>query len=216
MKIWRLSLLFLFGAIAPLFSQPFAVASLFDSDLEGWTKGLGSDPGSSVSWISTGGNPGGFLRLNEAAQGAFDNIAAPASFLGNKSSFIGGTLSLDRLTNTLTSPSNRNDDVRLTGGGLALRYDLPNPGLGEWIREEIPLAADAGWVRISDGIAPTSTQFSSVMADLTGLFLLADFRSGAETPSFDNIILTVPEPSSAAAITGIFTMFWILRRRQRV
>jgi len=41
------------------------VVSTFDSGLDGWAK-ANSDSGSDVIWESTGGNPGGYLRYDEA------------------------------------------------------------------------------------------------------------------------------------------------------
>lgn len=177
-------------------------------------KAPGSDSGTTLTWVSSGGNPGGFLRVNEPAQGNVDRIAAPAEFLGNKSAFVGGTFSMDRLTNTLSSPLTSNDDIRLVSDGVILRYDLPSPGLGEWVTATVDLSAAAGWVRVSDSQPPTPEQFLAVMSNLTGIYLLADFRSGPETPSFDNIIMAIPEPSTASGLL-VFALIGCLVRRRR-
>lgn len=193
---------------------PLQIISTFDTDLDGWTKAPGSDAGSTVEWVATGGNPGGFLRLNEAATGNTDRVAAPAKFLGDKSAFIGGDFSMDRKTNILTSPITANDDIRLLGAGRTLRIDLPYPAIDVWTTETVALTHDAGWIDIGTGSPPTSTTFAEVMSNLTGIYLLADFRSGAEKPDFDNISMTaIPEPRAAAALVGVATLWWVVRRR---
>ena len=190
------------------------IVSDFETGLDGWVKAAGSDAGSSLVWVTTGGNPGGFLRVNEAAQGAVDRISAPAAFVGDKSAFVGGTFQVDRQTNILTNISTSNDDIRLVSDSMVLRYDLPSPGLNEWVTATVDLRAAAGWVKVSNNQAPTDAEFLAVMSNLTAIQLLADFRSGTETPSFDNIIMTIPEPSAAL----VFLSFalcgcWVRRRR---
>lgn len=65
------------------------VQSTFDSDLEGWTAA-----GGNLSFINTGGNPGGFLALEDSTD-TFMTVFAPADYHGNLSGFLGGTLSFD-------------------------------------------------------------------------------------------------------------------------
>lgn len=201
--------------LTPLAASTVIIESTFDTDLDGWTKAPGSDAGSTLVWVSSGGNPDGFIRLNEAATGNIDRISAPAKFLGNKFFFIGGTFEMDRLTNSLLNIATNNDDIRLVGSSFTLRIDLPSPGVGVWVSETVDLTHDAGWVRVDNGQAPTATEFASVMSDLQGIYLLADFRSGAETPSYDNIRMTgiIPEPSLAGFLIFNVGLFAFRRRR---
>jgi alkaline phosphatase D len=189
------------------------VQSTFDTDLDGWAKGPTSDPTSSISWISTDGNPGGYLRYSEGGSGGVDRIIAPAKFLGDKSSFYGGTFSYDRRTNSTSNPTSYDDDLNLTGGGIAIRYDLGQPTLS-WVTSTIDLLETAGWINIATGLAPTQSDFLAVLADLTELRLHADYRSGFETPSFDNIrmVSAVPEPATFAA--GLLGLVALARRRR--
>jgi len=190
------------------------ISSDFESGLDGWTKAPGSDSGSTLTWVTAGGNPGGFLRVNEAAQGNIDRIAAPEKFLGDKSAFVGGTFSMDRQTNTMNNALVANDDIRLIGDGVVLRYDLPAPEVDQWTTVTVELSADAGWLRVSDSQPPTPAQFLAVMSDLTAIQLLADFRSGPETPAFDNIIMTIPEPSTATGLLSFALIGCLIRRRR--
>ncbi len=190
------------------------VISTFDTDTDGWFKLPGSDAGSSVQWVSTGGNPDGFLQYNEVGSGFLDFVAAPAKFLGNKAGYYGGTLSFDIKTNTLSSPTNRNDQVKLIGDGIELRFELPNPSpLNEWHARSIDLVETAGWINTGDNQPPSQTEMLSVLGNLTALHLLTDYRSGTEKPSYDNIKL-VPEPTTAALI-GMVSPLALIRRRRR-
>jgi hypothetical protein len=191
------------------------IESTFDTDLDGWTKAPGADAASTTLWVATGGNPGGHLRHSEAADGLVDRIAAPAKFLGDLSDFLEGTLSFDRRTTIITNTSNRNDDVLLIGAGFTLRYNLPDPTVGVWVSHSILLEAGAGWIDTGTNAAPTPTVFSIVLADVEALQLLADFRSGSEGPTFDNIRLTViPEPGHAVVIAGLVALLGCLWRRR--
>ena len=190
------------------------IESTFDSDLEGWSKAPGSDAGSTLVWVSEGGNPGGFLRLNEAAQGATDRISAPPAFLGDRSEFVGGHFSMDRMTNNLSSTIASGDHIRLVSEGLSLRVGLPLPGLNEWVPVTVDLRHDGGWVRVSDSQPPTPEEFAFVLANLSAIHLLADFRSGVETPAFDNIrMVAVPEPATATLLLVLLALATAALRR---
>jgi hypothetical protein len=211
-------LLSLVPVLLPAVASALVIESTFDADLDGWTKAAGSDVASTTEWVSTGGNPGGFLRQNEAADGLVDRIAAPSKFLGNLSGYAGGTLSFDVRTNTISNSSNANNDVLLGGPSGTLRFNLPDPVVNVWTTRSITLAHTGGWILVSSGVAPTASEFAGILANVDTLTLLADFRSGPETPSFDNIRLqAIPEPSTAAAVLGGAALFGlvVLRRRAR-
>jgi hypothetical protein len=192
------------------------IESTFDTDLDGWTKAPGSDSGTTLTWVSEGGNPGGFLRVNEAAQGNTDRIAAPPKFLGDRSGFVGGVFSFDVGTNILSNPIASSENVVFIGGGLTLRYDLPMPTINTWTNFAIDLQADSGWILASANRAPTPAEFQQVLGDLTAIHLLADFRSGAEQPYFDNIqMVAIPEPGTGAVLALGALAAGLLRLRQR-
>lgn len=202
--------------LLPLSAAAQVVTSTFDTDLDGWTKAAGSDAASTTVWVSTGGNPDGFLRQNEAADGFADRIAAPAKFLGNLSAFNGGTLSFDVWTNIISSALNANTDVILAGPTLSLRFDLPSPVVNTWTPRSMTLSHNAGWVLQDTGVAPTASEFAGILANVTSLTLLADFRSGPETPGFDNIRLqAIPEPSAAAWLLGAGALAFVTARLRR-
>ncbi len=191
------------------------VESTFDTNVDGWQKLSGSDPASSVNWISTGGNPGGYLRYNEVGAGFEDFISAPNKFLGDKSLFYGGIFSFDRRTNVISNSLGRDNDVLFFGNGMTLRYNLPDPSVGSWTSHTIDLV-ETGWFVGNTSVAPTTLEMQSVLANLTAIHLHVDFRSGAETPAYDNIRLwtsAVPEPNSLAFTCAGLLGLGLRRRR---
>ncbi|WP_269539871.1 laminin B domain-containing protein [Cerasicoccus fimbriatus] len=202
-------------ALAGVHGHAISISSTFDTDADGWMQSNG-DSASQVLWQATGGNPGGNILYDEAANGGVDRMSAPAKFLGDRSAYVGGTLSFDWQTDNLSSPTNFNDDVELTGNGMTIRYDLSSPTLGEWSTTVIDLTAGAGWLVDTTGIAPTSVEFANLLGDLTQFTILTDFNSGVENPRFDNITLTaVPEPSTVAALLGATALLAVMVRRRR-
>jgi len=73
-----------------LTSQVEAATSTFDTDLDGWTYtnlNPSNDSPASLTWESTGGNPGGFVKFTDL-KGDHAAIAAPNKFLGDWSNAV--------------------------------------------------------------------------------------------------------------------------------
>jgi hypothetical protein len=186
-------------AIGLLFaSSVYAQTSTFDLTSEGWTA-LG-DVAAPLTWVATGGSPGGHVSIIDSVTGGTTYFVAPSSYLGNKVASIGKSLTFD-LQQSYPGPANqfRNSDVVLMGGGLTLAYDTAqHPANGAWTSYAVPLNA-AGW-HIGNylGAAVTDAQFKSVMSSLTALQIRAEYQTGSDTGKLDNVMLAVPEPSAYA------------------
>ena len=96
------------------------IVSTFDADPDGWT----SSSGGSMTFATTGGNPGGFLRQLD-----LDNtdmfVSAPAKFLGDKSAFAGGSVLFDGIELD-AGPGNYQPygTVTLRSGATSIQADL--------------------------------------------------------------------------------------------
>jgi cysteine-rich repeat protein len=177
------------------------VVSTFDSDLEGWT----TDNTGLLTRQGSGGNPGGFLQLDND-ETSVAHLFAPPRFLGNRSVFDGGSLSFDgSLVGAGGSLLNAPDDygvVHLTGGGItasaALRprgvpvvaeFDVAPEGAtppeGSWATYSAPLIAGA-W-----GLSPS--EWTALLSNLTEIRITIEALSGPEVEGFDNFILA-PSP----------------------
>lgn len=176
-------------------SLAHAATSTFDTGSEGWT--AVGDAAGPLTWSAMGGNPGGHVQIPDQVIGGITYFVAPESFLGNQSSAYGTMLGFD-LKQDYPGASNQFDsaDVILQGGGLTLVYDTPyNPPNGSWVSYAIPLAAGGWRIDSLSGAAASGEQIQSVLANLSSLRIRAEFQTGADTGSLDNVSL-VPEPST--------------------
>ena len=183
------------------------ISSTFDTDLDGWT----SSAGGTMTFGATGGNPGGFLRHADA-----DNsdmfVSAPAKFLGNRSSFIGGTVSFDGIEiDGATGDYSPYGIVKLRSGGAEVFADLApaNNPTAAWSTFSAPLN--------NPTFSTDPATFAAILSNLTAIEVLTESRVGiVETVGFDNfrLITPVPEPVTIASIATI-TLF-IRRRTQRM
>jgi hypothetical protein len=194
--------------IATLAALPLAASAAgFDAGDEGWT----ASDGGTQTWVASGGNGGGWLRVVDATDQDF-LLNAPSAWLGNWSSFAGGTLSFDALNVNNESPDwALFGEVTITGAaGTAVMDVVPAnspPADGQWHRYSVLLSPSAGWAGASLG---------AVLANVTGLTLKGEFHAGVtEIVGIDNIRVTaVPEPASAALLLGGLGLLASLRRKR--
>jgi hypothetical protein len=179
------------------------ISSTFDTDLDGWT----SSAGGTMTFGATGGNPGGFLHHADA-----DNtdmfVSAPAKFLGDRSAFVGGTVSFDGIAaDGVTGDYSPYGIVKLRSGGAEVFADLApaNNPTATWSTFSAPLSA------ATFGTDPAT--FAAILGNLTAIEVLTESRVGiVETVGFDNFRLStpVPEPTTIAMLAAISLL---IRRR---
>ena len=192
-----------------------AATSSFSSGAEDWS--AQGDVQGALSWSASGGNPGGYVFIDDLTTGGVTYFVAPSSFLGNMSGAYGTSLTFD-LRQTYSGAANQfnDEDVLLQGAGLTLAYDLPtNPGNGTWTSFSVPLAATSWRVNTLTGAVATAEQLQSVLSGLTSLRIRAEYQSGPDIGSLDNVSM-VPEPSSLALFAaGSAIVLVVLKRRSR-
>lgn len=163
------------------------IASRFDSGIDGWS--FVADV-KEFDWIPSGGNPGGFLQAVDYAHGDTWYFVAPEKFLGDKSAYIGGTLSFDLKQDPITSQFDQSD-VLITGGGRTIAFDTEeNPGL-DWTSYSVTLDTSTDW-RLGDiwGEAASQAEIDAVLADIDSLWIRGEFVTGADTGGLDNVLMT--------------------------
>jgi hypothetical protein len=199
------------GAIfAALGANAATISSDFATDLDGWTISGGSG---ALSYSATGGNPGGYLFVDNAEGATIVRAIAPAKFLGDLSAFDGGTLSFDG--NLLTKGSvpfyAPYGQVRIsTTSGTPATLDLvpADPTVGVWTSYGVTLDA-ATW-------GQTPARWAQILANVTEIAIVLEGVSGFETNGFDNFAITsVPEASPAALALIAAVVLWAARRSSR-
>jgi hypothetical protein len=175
-----------------------ALAAGFNTDAEGWT----TTNGGAQVWMPTGGNGGGWLQVTDISNDDF-LLNAPAAWLGNWSTYAGGTLSFDaRNVNGDVPDWSPFGEVIIWGPGGPLVFDMAAPGNPP---------ADGQWHHYSF-VLPASP----VLANVVGLTIKGEFHAGVtEVVGFDNIQVTpVPEPAEAALLLGGLGLLALQRRRR--
>ena len=191
----------------------------FDTSANGWTHAPGGDPDTTVTFSATGGNPGGCIVLNDAAEGAFDFFNAPAKYLGNDSGYLNGSFSFQLMDNS--SVDDLSSALTLTdGAGDTLTHTLPAFSPGGFVFFSFTLNQAGGWTYTPAGgtaVAATQAEFQTVLTNVTSLVVPGDFHNGTEMTTLDDVALTVPEPSTWALLgIGVGLLLTLHRRAARV
>jgi len=184
------------------------ITSTFDASLEGW-----SGQGGAVSYVPSGGNGGGFLQQQDT-DGTWMTVYAPAAFLGNLSSLLGGTLSFDAKNVNNAAPDLSSapwfGTVTIVGAAATASLAIAGSGPG------LPLA-DGSWHRFAAPLtaANWSGDLAAALSDVTALSVVLEFNdtTGAEVAGLDNFrISAVPESGSAGLFAAGLSMVALRRR----
>lgn len=168
-----------------------AQQSNFDTNNENW-RASGDPLSPTPAWEATGGNPGGFIRVTDAATGGTWYFEAPNAFKGNKCDAYERYFRWDQFTSDTTNQQafGGNPDLIIEGGGITLAFDnAQNPGL-TWTHYDVLLREDAGWrLNNNNGPVPTQAQFRSALANITALRIRGEYRAQADFGGLDNVVL---------------------------
>lgn len=195
----------------------FIAMSDFSTNDEGWRL-VGDSTTATPTYLSTGGNPGGFVRGFDQVVGGVWFWQAPTKFLGDDSAAYGHTLTYD-LRMRGSGPLFDDSDVILSGAGLTLHLDTsPVPSDTSWTSYSVLLSETAGW-KVGSFAGPLATQSEvlAVLSNLTSLRIRGEFITGDDNGDLDNVVLNaspVPEPNSlvlaSLGILGLVSQrrFW--------
>ena len=159
-----------------------AIKSTFDADLDGWT----TDETGPFQQNGTGGNPDGYLFIDNDEGANNAHIFAPSKFLDDVSAFDGGTLSFDG--NLLNSEGNfysGADDygtVTIQGQFASATFDLlpggATPPVNSWETYSVALDS-ATW-----GVTPG--EWNGILSNVLSLQLSVEAQFGEEAHGIDN------------------------------
>lgn len=191
------------------------VSSTFDTGIDGWTL-ANADPGSTLMYEATGGNPGGYILFTDGAEGAYDVFSAPSKFLGDDSAYYNQSLSFDLLTSA-TADALANNPLTLTdGAGDSISLILSAPTVNIWTSYTYALNTSSGFI-FDGGAAATQQQIQAVLANVTSIHIPADVvynGPATTTMGLDNVVLgvAVPEPSVWALLATTLVLLPLGRR----
>jgi hypothetical protein len=199
----RWILLTIVGLLAGLSSVSHsAIVSTFDTDAEGWLVvgvqggyGLPVTGGIAANWSETYGLLGGGVQTPDQYAETF--FSAPAKFLGNQSVAFGTDLQFDifvSYTDNAVYPA-----VILHSAAKNLYYNILTTPINAWAHRSIPLAG-VGWkVNGWKGAAATDADMLEVLSDLQGLYINAEWNTGADLTYLDDVILNGAAPACGDA-----------------
>jgi len=183
------------------------VGSTFDSGKDGWS--IFGD--ASLFWDSSGGNPGGRLRMEEQPAGSLFGLSAPGKFLGDQSAMEDGSLSYDflRISGTGSKLSTWGY-VTITGTNAdSALIDLGNPPetAGVWTHWSTNLTA-ATWGK-------SESQWSAILADVASITVRTEMITGDESSAFDNFQLTAAAiPVPPAVVLAAIGLGLVVRKQK--
>ncbi|MBN2505435.1 MAG: hypothetical protein JXQ71_01950 [Verrucomicrobia bacterium] len=194
--------------LVPLLAAPaVAQISTFDTDNDGWT--VINNGESPLSWLATGGNPGGCIQ-NQDASAESGWFEAPAKFLGNQSAVYGIYLRFDlRTQSPFAVPAGQLVELVGGAGQVSLRFPMPTLPSRKWTSITIPLVASAGWL-VNEIYPATEEQLQTVLADLQHLRIDADIIDGVDqdVTSLDNVTFTSCLPPTVSIRVSHFEVCW--------
>jgi len=177
-------------------TQAALISDFDDGTMQGWSKGdplnLGSF-GGTLSLVSSGGNPGGYLRATDTVVfGGSLAALAPTSLAGDLTP--SGGLSWDVL---LPSGAVLSTSVRLEGhDGTFFQSDntlLATQPKNAWFTKTVDFASAAGWHVQDYGTA----SFASVVSNTKALYIELDVTAFTTIEAgMDNVRTTIPEPTT--------------------
>jgi hypothetical protein len=227
------ALLAIYAVVFPIAAVEAAVVSTFDADADGWTQF--QNTGGTLDHFAAGGNPGGHIAVTDYT-GDWGYLAAPGKFLAPGA--YGGSLSFDlkHLNGDGNTPV-YGVRVGLQGAGFTLISEAAVP-TNQWTSYLFALTEGTGWrifgnlsQNYSDAaLAPTKVQMQAILADLTGLYIAADYTNscglcgavGPDRTYLDNVRIdtaAVPLPAAlplfASGLAAFGLLGWSRRRNTR-
>lgn len=184
-------------------------SSGFDSDSEGW--GLAGD-GTSLTWQSSGGNPGGYINAGDQALGSMWLFSAPAAYLGDQSAAFGGALSYSLRVSGNNGWNTSGGDVFLVGNGIRLAAASGPVPTTSWQGYSAMLDSSGGW-RLNDlnGAFATDQEIRDVLANLTTLEIRGEYFAGGDNADLDSVVMESGAPPRAVpALDSIGFIFMVL------
>jgi hypothetical protein len=199
----RSVLLALLGTASVADAAP--ILSDFSADTDGWMQS-----GASVfQHNASGGNPGGFLFIDNS-EGAITYIFAPSKFLGNLAAYDGGAIGFDGnmlgIGGTGYTSSEDYGHLLVAGpGGSAVADLVPGVAPDNTPPQDAWASFSVDFTAAEFGVS--QAQWDAILADVTQIRLSVEALFGAEVQGIDNVQL-VPEPAPGLLAALYLLLVW--------
>ena len=159
----------------------------FESSVSEWKL---TDNGSQTQprHFPTGGNPGGWLQLQDVQAGRMA-VVFPKTWIGDLSGFLGGVVSFDARTVNAQSGAAHKDFglVEITGAGRTVSADAAGPGQvvpgSDWERYQLRLSHET--FRVEPRL------WAEILSDVQRVLIRVEgFSNASEVMGLDNVSLT--------------------------
>jgi Laminin B (Domain IV) len=171
------------GIISPSTSAQFV--STFNNGLDGWT--IYNDA-ENLRHEAVGGYPDGYIRADDIGNGQYFGFASPAEYGGDRSAYLGGSLSWDLLCVGVINSSPSLPDVFLIGTAMTLTNNsLPQPVQNQWTSFALALDASANW-KLPSGESATNADIVGVLQSLSQIRIRAEYTVGVDSDGIDNVV----------------------------
>ncbi len=199
-----------------LASQQIAItrSSTFDSSSEGW---VFTDNGnfSAATWLSSGGNPGGFIegQLDPPDYGIFQSSVA--GWAGNAVDDYGGTLTVDIAGSENDPSADASVGLFSDNSSVVPCEDLGAIGEG-WNTEAVTLDT-SHLVECGTSTPLTGAQASAALAGFQAIFVYIAGTGTSDTFALDNAALSGPQSAGSPPtghVTREFTLVYKSRKFQ--
>ncbi len=175
------------------FSKPSSInntvwiASYFNTDAEGWTITGDAQSGSSTpTYVSV------YIQAVDDVSGANWYFNAPSKFLGDLSSFYGGSFYFELAQNRIDRPSSIGNNVIIRSNIRTIRYSVYKYPQTSFTPFEVPLGEE-GWEDTNNQHL-TAEEFKSILSSVNSISIRGEYRSGPDTGSLDNVVLSPKIP----------------------
>ncbi|MBX2901022.1 MAG: gliding motility-associated C-terminal domain-containing protein [Cyclobacteriaceae bacterium] len=219
--MWRLFIVC--GLLLSAIDGSAQITSTFNANAQGWTA---PDANPAITYSAAGGNPGGYVAGNPfvIVLGATTlyvpfYFVAPATYLGNRSTYYNGTLRYDVQQSTTGAPNSYAEVIIANSLGVTLYYFPPisnqPPAAPSWATYSVVLNNTLGYWKTtnsSTGGAATEAQIQNILLDLASLQIRGLYRDANTNNRLDNVtfyppIVITTQPTSVSVCDGISTTF---------
>ncbi|MEI9918058.1 MAG: FG-GAP-like repeat-containing protein [Bacteroidota bacterium] len=202
----------LIGLVVLVFSARAQITSNFSTDADGWAIGdLSGGSAQTITYSSSGGNPGGYISLTTGNPNPFYWFA-PAKFLGNRAyTSFGEALTFDvRTTATAIDHTGSGDIMIINNSNVSIYANFTVlPGApGTWTTMSIMLDETGNWKNSNiSGSAASRAQVIDVLTSIQAIrinFAWKAYPTNGITGSLDNVVMgTHPATPPAPSITSL-------------